>query len=360
MRTIKILVLICIFSNGCRSQQGPEITFSFEVKSEEITSVTISKYNYDLEKMVEWKSLDNLIPQKTYQTTDEFLEPSIYALKLNTGKGIKIAVEQGGMVHIKMEDGIKLESKIASNLDFNKSIENLNNQFFAGMIQDFDKAMKENNQQRIAELEKEKDKVLLQFIRSMENLVMQMGPSAKAYDALGYFDLNKNSDFFEEMMTRFEAEYPSSGMSKSLKVRINKAAQLAIGSKMTNFKATNKEGVLVNLSDYEGSYILVDFWASWCRPCRVENPKLLELYKSFEGVKFEIIGISIDSDRGVWEKAIQKDGIVWNQILDKDQTIYKQYLLSSLPANFLLDQEGRIIAKNITAEELKTKLETFE
>ncbi|WP_422083871.1 TlpA family protein disulfide reductase [Ulvibacterium sp.] len=359
MKTIKILVLICIFISSCRSQQGPEITFSFEVESDEITSVTISKYNYDLEKMVEWKSLDNLVPQKTYQATDKFLEPSIYGLKLNTGKSVRIAVEQSGVVHVKMEDGIELESKVASNLDFNKSIEKLNNQFFAGMIQDFDEAMKENDQQRIEELEKEKDKVLVEFIKSMENLVRNMGPSAEAYDALSYFDLTKNNNFFKEMLTRFEVEYPSSGMSKSLKSRIDKAAQLAIGSKMTNFKAPNKEGVLVNLSDYRGGYVLVDFWASWCRPCRVENPKLLELYTNHKGVKFEIIGVSIDSNRDLWEKAIQKDGIVWNQILDKDQTIFKQYLLSSLPANFLLDHEGRIVARNMTAEELKTKLETL-
>ncbi|WP_299535098.1 TlpA disulfide reductase family protein [Ulvibacterium sp.] len=359
MKTIKILVLICIFSSSCRSQQGPEITFSLEVESDEINSVTISKYDYDLEKMVEWKSLDNLVPEKTYQTTDEFLEPSIYALKPNAGKGIKIAVEQGGMVHIKMEDGIELESKVASNLDFNKSIENLNNQFFAGMIQDFDKAMKENDKQKIEELKKEKDKVLVQFIKSMENLVRNMGPSAKAYDALGYFDLTKNNDFFKEMMTRFETEYPSSGMTKSLKMRIDKAAQLAIGSEMANFKALNKEGVPVNLSDYKGGYVLVDFWASWCRPCRVENPKLVELYMNHKGVKFEIIGVSIDSNRDLWEKAIQKDGIVWNQILDKEQAIFKQYLLSSLPANFLLDKEGKIIARNMTAEELRTKLETL-
>ncbi|WP_425234451.1 TlpA family protein disulfide reductase [Ulvibacterium sp.] len=359
MKTIKILALICIFICSCRSQQGPEITFSFETESDEITSVTISKYNFGLEKMVEWKSLDNLVPQKTYQTTDKFLEPSIYALKLNTGKGMRIAVEQSGAVKIKIEDGIKLESKVASNLDFDKSIENLNNQFFAGMIQDFDKAMKENDQQRIEELEKEKDKVLVQFIKSMENLVRNMGPSAKAYNALGYFDLTKNRDFFKEMIVRFEAEYPSSGMSKSLRTRIDKAAQLAIGSEMANFKALNKEGVPVNLSDYRGGYVLVDFWASWCRPCRVENPKLLELYTNHKGAKFEIIGVSIDSDSDVWEKAIQKDGTVWNQILDKDQTIFKQYLLSSLPANFLLDQEGRIIARNMTAEELKTKLETL-
>lgn len=360
MKTIKILGLICIFISSCRSQQGQEVILSFEAESDEITSVAISKYNYDLEKMVEWKSLNNLVPQKTYQTTDKFLEPSIYALKPNIGKGIKIAVEQGGTVHIKMEDGIKLESEIASNLDFKKSIENLNNQFFAGMIQDFDKAMKENDKQRIAELEKEKDKVLVKFIESMENLVRNMGPSAKAYDALGYFDLTKNGDFFKEMMTKFEAEYPSSGMSKSLKTRIDKAAQLAIGSEMANFKALNKEGVPVSLSDYRGGYVLVDFWASWCRPCRVENPKLLELYTNHKGAKFEIIGVSIDSDSNAWEKAIEKDGIVWNQILDKDQTIFKQYLLSSLPANFLLDQEGRIISRNMTAEELKTKLETLE
>ncbi|WP_420602536.1 TlpA family protein disulfide reductase [Flagellimonas sp.] len=360
MKTIKILLLLCLFANGCKSQQIEENTFFFKVSSENITTITISKYDYDQEKMIEWKSITNINPNETYNVANQFLEPSIYGVKLNTGKEVRIAVEQSGTINLQLDDGITLDSEVASELNFNQSIETLNNKFFAGMIQDFDQAMKENDQQKIAALEKKKDQVLVEFIKAMENLIREMGPSAKAYDALGYLDLYKNNKFFKEMLGKFETDYPSSGMSKSLGTRIEKADQLALGSKMANFKAMNKNGTLISLSDFRGSYVLVDFWASWCRPCRVENPKLLELYKTVKNVKFDIVGVSIDSNKDHWEKAIEKDKLEWNQILDSEQTIYKQYLLSSLPANFLLDKEGKIISKNITAQELKARLEELE
>ena len=360
MKTIKTLLLLCLFAIGCKSQQTLETVFSLDVNSEKITSITISRYDYGQEKMIEWKSITDINPNKTYNVTDQFLEPSIYGVKLNTGKEMRIAVEQGGQINLQLGDGITLDSKVASELNFNQSIESLNNEFFAGMIEDFDQAMKENDEQKIAALEKKKDQVLVEFVEAMENLVREMGPSAKTYDALGYLDLYKNNKFFKEMLKRFETDYPSSGMSISLRTRIEKADQLALGSEMANFKAMNKKGTPVSLSDFRGSYVLVDFWASWCRPCRVENPKLLELYKTVKNIKFDIVGVSIDSNKDLWEKAIEKDGLIWNQILDTDQTIYKQYLLSSLPANFLLDTEGKIISKNINAEELKARLAALE
>ncbi len=360
MKTSKILLAICFIITGCGQHQNLENTFSFKTDKEELSSITLLKYDFDREKMVELKTLTNVEPKEVYNITYEFSEPSIYAVKTDLGKEMKIAVEKNGVVQLVLSDEIAMDSEVANQLKFNHSIENLNKQFFAEMIQEFDLALKENDQEKIAQLEKKKDEVLVKFIGAMENLVRDMGPSAQAYDALAYFDLYKNNDFFHEMLKAFEQKYPMSGMSKSLRSKVENADKLKIGGKLDSFSAANRSGEQVNLLDYNGTYVLVDFWASWCRPCRLENPKLLELYENFKGVKFEIVGISIDTDKDAWEKAIQKDGLVWNQIWDKEQIIYKQYLLSSLPANFLLDQDGGILAKNITAKELKTKLETLK
>ncbi|WP_396590452.1 TlpA family protein disulfide reductase [Allomuricauda sp. R78024] len=356
MKTIKTLLLLCLFINGCKSNQELKTIFSFEVGSEKITGILVSKYNFESEKFVELESLSFGELGENYRIIDQYLEPSIYTVKLNTGKEMRIAVEQSGLIKLRLDEEILLESNVAAESNFNQSIESLNKEFFADMIQDFDLAMKNNDVERIAELEKRKDEVLVKFIAAMENLVRKMGPSALAYDALAYFDLYKNNKFFKEMLEKFEAEYPESGMSSSLRIRIDMADQFKIGGKAINFKANNMEGSLVDLAHFKGSYVLVDFWASWCRPCRVENPKLMVLYEEYKDVKFDIIGVSIDSDASLWRKAIEKDGIGWNQILDKDQSIFKLYLLSSLPSNFLLDPEGIIIAKNINAEELEVKL----
>ncbi|MCL6275165.1 TlpA family protein disulfide reductase [Muricauda sp. 2012CJ35-5] len=359
MKTIKIYALIGILMMGCNTSQEPENVFNFSIESKEITSITISKFDFEQEKMKEWKTANDLTVQTSWEVSEPFLEPGLYGIKLGSGNGIQIAVEQAGIINVKLDDDIKVESEIASVLNFGKDIEVLNQQFFAGMIAEFDEAMADKDMERLAELEKEKDAALLKFIVALEGAVRDLGPTAKAYDAMTYLDLYKNNAFFKEMLGKYEANHPNTAMTLSLKKKITKADELAVGGKLSDFKMKTRQNADISLSDYRGSYLLVDFWASWCRPCRVENPKLMQILEEDENMEFQIIGVSIDEDMAAWEKAIEKDGIKWPQILDTDHTLYKQYMLSSLPANFLLDKEGTIIAKNITALELKEKLESF-
>lgn len=357
MKIIKILLCTCLFIN-CQNQKTSLTTdFSIKINSNNITNVTVSKYDIKLEKMIELKSFDSIIINKSYSLIDQFLEPAIYEIKTNSGQEIRIAVEESGLVGIQLGDEIKLESEIASVSDFQQIIQKLNNQYFAGMIADFDKAMKENDQAAIIELEKKKDEILLRFIEAMENTAREMGASALAFDALPYFDMSKNYDFIIEMAEQFKLKYPESEMYNSLQLRIENAAKLAIGKIAPEFKAENLKGTIINLSDFSGNYVLLDFWATWCRPCRVENPKLVEIHQEFGEIGFDIISISIDKDIPTWESAIKEDGMKWNQILNSDYSIYKLYALSSLPSNFLLDSNGKIIAKNITADQLSAELD---
>lgn len=344
---------------SCNKREEPEIAFNFNIGSKDISSIVISKFDFEAEKMKEWKKAEDVTVQTSWEVSEPFLEPGLYAIKLDSGKGIQIAVEQAGIINVEVNDDLTLKSEIATVLNFGKEIEVLNQQFFAGMIAEFDEAMADKDMERLAELEKEKDAALLKFIVALEGAVRDLGPTAKAYDAMTYLDLYKNKAFFKEMLGKYEANHPNTAMTLSLKKKITKADELAVGGKLSNFKAKTRENANISLSDYRGSYLLIDFWASWCRPCRVENPKLMQILQEGENMDFQIIGVSIDEDKAAWEKAIEKDGIKWPQILDADHTLYKQYMLSSLPANFLLDKEGTIIAKNITALELKEKLESL-
>jgi peroxiredoxin len=131
-----------------------------------------------------------------------------------------------------------------------------------------------------------------------------------------------------------------------------------------DFMQNDTTGKAVKLSDFRGQYVLVDFWASWCKPCRAENPNLLAAYKKFKDKNFTILGVSLDEERSrrAWLGAVQKDSLPWTQVSDLQgfkSKAAEMYGVTAIPSNFLIDPSGKIIARNLRGEELEKKLETL-
>lgn len=132
-----------------------------------------------------------------------------------------------------------------------------------------------------------------------------------------------------------------------------------IGTKAPDFALPNPEGKTVRLSDHFGKYILVDFWAAWCGPCRRENPNVVKVFNKFKDKGFTVFGVSLDSDKSAWVKAIEKDGLNWPQVSDLkfwDSAPAKLYGIRGIPGNVLLDRSGNIIARNLRGVELENKI----
>jgi peroxiredoxin len=137
------------------------------------------------------------------------------------------------------------------------------------------------------------------------------------------------------------------------------AAKIEVGSKAPDFAANNPEGKKISLAESLGKVTIIDFWASWCGPCRAENPNVVALYKELHGKGLNIIGVSLDKDAAKWKEAIAKDGLVWPQISNLkfwDEPIAKQYKVESIPATFILDANGTIVAKDLRGAVLKAKV----
>lgn len=126
------------------------------------------------------------------------------------------------------------------------------------------------------------------------------------------------------------------------------------------FAITDTAGKIINLSDLRGQYVLVDFWASWCVPCRKENPNVVNAFLKYHSRGFEIIGVSLDTDKKAWLKAIEKDELKWYHLSDLkgwEAPIVKMYGITGIPTNFLVDPSGKIIAKDLREENLLKKLQ---
>lgn len=133
----------------------------------------------------------------------------------------------------------------------------------------------------------------------------------------------------------------------------------AVGQMAPDFTMNDTTGSPVSLSSFRGKYVLVDFWASWCGPCRAENPNVVKAYNEYKGKDFTILGVSLDKSKDAWEKAIKDDHLNWNQVSDLqywDNAAAKLYGVQAIPANFLIGPDGKIVAKNLRGDALESEL----
>jgi Peroxiredoxin len=154
-------------------------------------------------------------------------------------------------------------------------------------------------------------------------------------------------------------EVKNSDAGKQVTMQFLSFKKTAIGAEAPEFTQNNPEGKLIKLSDFRGKYVLLDFWASWCNPCRKENPHIVETYGLTKGENFEILGISLDNGKNAWLAAIEKDNLTWPQVSDLKgwkNEVAILYGVRSIPQNFLLDPNGVIIAKDLRGEKLTAKL----
>jgi peroxiredoxin len=142
---------------------------------------------------------------------------------------------------------------------------------------------------------------------------------------------------------------------------LNTLKAVAVGAAAPDFAEADTNGKMISLSSFKGKYVLVDFWASWCGPCRAENPNVVKAFNNYKGKNFTILGVSLDrpGKRDAWVTAIKHDGLTWNHVSDLkfwDNAAAKIYGIQAIPQNLLIDPSGKIIAKDLFGDDLEKKL----
>ncbi len=146
---------------------------------------------------------------------------------------------------------------------------------------------------------------------------------------------------------------------KALGDKLNVMKRSAIGQPAPLFTMNDVTGNAVNLSDYKGKYVLLDFWASWCGPCRAENPNLVKMYNKYKQEGFDVLGVSLDDDKTKWLQAIKGDHLTWIQVSDLQgwkNKAAKMYGVHAIPANYLIGPDGKVLARNLRGSDLRDKL----
>lgn len=182
---------------------------------------------------------------------------------------------------------------------------------------------------------------------------------------LALFALNNYAGFdidpvkVEPLYQLLADKYKNAPAGKKFGERLLKAKLTAVGAMAPGFSQADTSGKVVSLSSFKGKYVLVDFWASWCGPCRAENPNVVNAYHQYQNKNFTIVGVSLDDEKDKWLAAIARDKLSWTQLSDLkgwENAVARQYGIQAIPQNLLLDPAGKIIAKNIRGEELLQKL----
>lgn len=231
---------------------------------------------------------------------------------------------------------------------------------YAGIYNQYQEANRAGDAAKSSEIEKQLDGLQKEMGDLQKNFVKENPKSYVTPSILSSLAYEMEANDIEAAINAMDTAVAAIPAMKSLMERAQVMKAVGIGQKAPDFTLNDVDGKPVALSSKIGAkLLLVDFWASWCVPCRQENPNVVKVYKEFNKKGFDVFGVSLDQSKDEWVKAIADDNLTWTHVFDLqdgNKLAAKLYAVNAIPSNFLLDETGTIIARNLRAEDLYNKV----
>ncbi|MBN1181469.1 MAG: TlpA family protein disulfide reductase [Bacteroidales bacterium] len=356
----KILIIFSFFVSFLCLKAQDTFTLTGKITNGDITSVDFidaAKKQPAIKTKVTNEGLFSINSDMPY--------PGYYYLTVGQ-KSLIVIIHPGDKIHLEIDatdiyNKVKVEgsedTKLVYNalIDFNKYIKQLDS--INTLISEY-KANSET--EKMNEQIKKYQILVVEKDNFVRDLINNNKSSLASLLFIDNFKLPDEYELFKMLSTSLLEQYPDNIYVLDFEKRVNAESFLAVGTEAPEISLPNPEGEMISLSAFRGKVVLIDFWASWCGPCRRENPNMVRIYKDYKEKGFEIYGVSLDNSKDKWVATIASDRMSWVHVSDLkywNSEAAKAYKVSSIPYTVLLDTEGKIIAKGLRGEALEKKLD---
>ncbi len=290
----------------------------------------------------------------------------VYRLNFGNVRAVDLVLDNASKVELKLDTKAAMSEYDVTGSEASLKVKDINNILYAtykkveALQNTFAEKQSDPNIEAIrADLEKQYQVAIETQVVDIKAFIDQNTDPLLDMYAVSYLNIDENYDFISKLMNEHQAKVGESEYTQEFYNKFKMYANVSVGAVAPDINLQTPDGKTVALSSLRGKVVMIDFWASWCGPCRRENPNVVKLYNKYKDKGFEIYGVSLDRNKEDWVKAIADDKLTWTHVSDLkfwESEAAALYKVEAIPATFLLDKDGKIIAKNLRGEQLEAFL----